>query len=295
VETAWITDLKRFAVHDGPGIRTTVFFKGCSLACRWCHNPENISFSRELAYFSHKCRHCGLCATLCQAHTVEEGQHRFDRRLCVQCGRCAEACPAEALRLYGREVTVDGLFDEVMEDAPFYAQSSGGVTLSGGECLCQPDFCAALLKKLKEAGVHTAVDTCGQVSRRALEETAAFTDLYLYDIKAFSEEVHHRATGHGNRQILENLRYLDALGKAIEIRIPLVPGYNEDQLPEIGALLSQLPRVTCVRVLAYHRYAAYKYPALGRENLMGETPAPTEEQLSSARQTLERFGLRVEE
>ena len=168
---AIISDLKRFAVHDGDGIRTTVFFKGCSLKCVWCHNPEGIGFKPQLAYYNHKCLGCGECVGVCPvgAHKVAEQGHSFNRELCIGCGKCSEVCFGNALTFYGKKVTVDELLPVLLEDREFYENSGGGVTISGGECLCQADFCTELLKKLKENGIHTAVDTCGFVPREAFE------------------------------------------------------------------------------------------------------------------------------
>lgn len=160
---ATIFDIKRFAVHDGDGIRTTVFFKGCPLKCVWCHNPEGISYMPQLAYYENKCVSCGECVEICpqKAHGIEKGRHSFDRNKCILCGECEKMCLGEALKLYGKEMTIDELMPLLLEDKDFYTTSGGGVTLSGGECLMQADFCAELLKKLKSENINTAVDTCG--------------------------------------------------------------------------------------------------------------------------------------
>lgn len=277
-----ISDIKRFAVHDGDGIRTTVFLKGCPLKCVWCHNPEGIGFSPQLAYYPHKCIGCGECVAVCPngAHSMEAG-HVFDREKCAGCGACQAVCLGSALTFYGKTVTASELLPQLLEDRAFYENSGGGVTLSGGECLMQADFCAQLLEMLKANGIHTAVDTCGFVSRAALDKVIPHTDIFLYDLKAFDEDVHIRCTGQSNRIILENLRYLDSLGKKCEIRIPFVPGYNDDQMEKLGAFLAPLQNITRVRVLAYHNYAGSKYEALGMENTLPEH-LPTQEQLQIA-------------
>lgn len=269
---ARISDIKRFAVHDGDGIRTTVFFKGCSLRCRWCHNPEGIDFHPQIAYYANKCLGCGECLSVCtsSAHKIVEERHVFDRESCSGCGKCAPACLGSALVYYGREVTVDELLPLVLEDREFYENSGGGVTLSGGECLMQAPFCRELLCRLKEEGIHTAVDTCGAVPWSHMEQVLPYTDIFLYDVKAYDEEVHIRCTGRSNVQILENLRKLDTLGKPVEIRIPYVPDYNADQMEKIAAFLQTLHNVTKVKVLAYHNYAGSKYAALGMENTLPE-------------------------
>ena len=276
----YVSNIQRFSLDDGPGIRTTVFFKGCPLRCVWCHNPEGIDPQKQIAYYAHKCQNCGSCATACAANTFDK-THVFDRNSCNGCKNCVQICPAEAFVAYGREVTLDQLLAALLEDKPFYENSGGGITLSGGECLCQADFCAELLQKCKAEGLHTAVDTCGFVPRAAFDKVIPYTDVFLYDLKAFDENVHIRCTGQSNKQILENLRYLDGQGCKIEIRIPYVPHYNDDQMEKISAFLKALHNVVRVRVLPYHNYAASKYKALG---LAHELPQalPTSEELARA-------------
>ncbi len=281
--TGFITDIKRFAVHDGDGIRTTVFLKGCPLKCVWCHNPEAISFRPQLAYYASKCIHCGECVEVCptHAHKLEDTGHSFDNALCCTCGKCAQVCLGSALTLYGKAVTVQELLPLLLEDRDFYETSGGGVTLSGGECLCQADFCAELMQALKQEGIHTAVDTCGFVPQSALDKIVPYTDIFLYDVKAIDEDVHIRCTDQSNKQILENLRYLDGCGKSIEIRIPYVPGFNDTQISKIAHFLKPLKHVKAVKVLPYHNYAGSKYTALGMQNTL---PAilPTDEQIQTA-------------
>lgn len=223
-----ISDIKRFAVHDGDGIRTTVFLKGCPLKCIWCHNPESISFQPQIACY----RHSG------------------------------------SVKIYGRGYAADELLPLLLEDRDFYESSGGGVTLSGGECLMQPQFCEELLHLLKKEGIHTAVDTCGFVSQKAIDQVIDDTDLFLYDIKAMDEAVHIRCTGQSNKVILDNLRYLDSSSKKIEIRIPYVPEHNADQMEKIADFLKDLKNVVKIKVLAYHNYAGSKYDALGMKNTL---------------------------
>lgn len=283
MRSARISDIKRFAVHDGDGIRTTVFLKGCSLKCVWCHNPEGISFKPQLAYYEKKCIGCGACVGICPAgaHTITENGHVFHREKCIGCGKCEEGCLGEALKFYGREMTVDELLPLLIEDRDFYDTSGGGVTLSGGECLCQADFCRELLQALKAEGINTAVDTCGFVPKEALDKVIPFTDMFLYDIKAIDENVHAKCTGQRNSVILENLRYLDGLGKKIEIRIPYVPEYNDGEVEKIRAFLDGLKNITKVRVLAYHNYAGSKYESLSMENTLPKR-LPTDEEIQKA-------------
>lgn len=280
-----IFEIKRFAVHDGDGIRTTVFLKGCPLKCVWCHNPEGIGFEKQLAYYSHKCIGCGACAAVCPAgvHSFENGIHKVEREKCIACGKCEEACFSQALKIYGTEISVEELLPILLEDKDFYGNSNGGVTLSGGECLMQADFCAELLKKLKEQGIHTAVDTCGFVSREAIDKVMPYTDIFLYDLKAYDEETHIKCTAQSNKMILENLRYIDQCGKAIEVRIPYVPDYNSDEIEKIETVLSQLKNLTKVRVLPYHNYAGSKYEALAMENTLPDK-VPEQKDIDKAKE-----------
>lgn len=274
-----IFDVKRFAVHDGDGIRTTVFLKGCPLKCVWCHNPEGISGRPKLAFYENKCIGCGECISECgeKAHTMEEGKHLFAHEKCAACGKCVDVCLGDALKLYGKWITAEELLPVLLEDRDFYASSGGGVTLSGGECLLQPEFCEELLKLLKENKIHTAVDTCGFVSREAIGRVMPYTDLFLYDIKAIDEEVHIRCTGQSNRIILQNLKYIDEAGGKIEIRIPYVPGYNDTQIEKIADFMAGLKNITKVRVLPYHNYAGSKYQALKMTDTLPERLPPEEE------------------
>lgn len=269
-----IFEIKRFAVHDGDGIRTTVFFKGCPLKCIWCHNPEGISFPSQLAFYENKCSLCGKCQNTCKnnAHIIENGKHSFIKEKCLSCGKCSDECFSSALTLYGKEMTVDELIPLLLEDKDFYDTSDGGVTLSGGECLMQADFCRELLKKLKENDIHTAVDTCGFVQKSAFDKVIPYTDIFLYDIKAIDEDVHIKCTGQSNKIILENLKYIDDLGKKIEIRVPYHPDLNGNQIKKMANLFKTLKNLTKVRVLPYHNYAGSKYDALGMENTLPDMP-----------------------
>ncbi len=275
--TGLLMDVKRFAVHDGPGVRTTLFLKGCPLRCLWCHNPEGISPRPETAYYAHKCMNCGECARVCPsgAQRMDAGGHIFEREMCVACGACEGACLGEAMKLFGRTVTVGEAESIALEDRAFYAHSGGGVTVSGGEPLLQADFVRALFERLKEQGVHTAVDTCGNVPWAAFESVLPFTDLFLFDVKHIDSDAHRALTGAGNERILDNLRRLSDAGARIEIRMPLVPGANDgmDTLERIGALLGGL-NVETMRVLPYHALARSKYAALGKPDTMPDVPSP---------------------
>lgn len=294
MNSVFVSDIKRFAVHDGDGIRTTVFLKGCPLKCVWCHNPESLSFRPQVAFYRHKCIECGECGLVCpeNAHVFDENGHIYRRNLCIACGKCEEFCLGDALKQYGKEMTVEELMPLLLEDREFFESSGGGITLSGGECLMHADFCAALLKRCKEEGLRTAVDTCGFVPRESLEKVIPYTDVFLYDVKAMDEAVHIRCTGQSNRIILDNLRYLNEKNCPVEVRIPYVPGWNDDQMEKIASFLSTLPCVTGVRVLAYHNFAGSKYDALEMENTLPDT-LPESGETAAAEEIMRSYGLTV--
>lgn len=282
-----IFEIKRFAVHDGDGIRTTVFFKGCPLKCVWCHNPEGISFDTELAYNSNKCISCGECVIVCptKAHYFDNGKHEFNRVKCIKCGKCKDVCFGQALTLYGKEMSLDDIMSVILKDKDFYDNSNGGVTLSGGECLCQVDFCVELLIKLKEYKIHTAIDTCGFIPHSVLDKVIPYTDVFLYDVKAVDEQTHIDCTTKSNKKIIENLRYLDKNGCKIEIRIPFVPKFNDYEIEKIGKLLSKISNLVKVRILPYHNFANSKYDCLGIKNTL-PSKLPTNEEIDKAKTIL---------
>ncbi len=277
--TGIIFDIKRYAVHDGPGIRTTVFLKGCPLTCIWCHNPEAISLSPELVVHPEKCIICGACLEQCplKAHeTTVNGERIFHRERCEACGKCVEVCYAEALTMYGKNVSVEEVMDEIRKDAEFYRNSGGGVTVSGGEPLVQHQFIMELLKQCKQEGFHTALDTCGYARWEALESCLPYLDLVLYDLKHIDAILHKNYTGVPNTRILVNLRKLDHYAVPIEIRIPVVPGINDSRevIEDIARFLQPMKNINGVRLLPFHRYADSKYMHLGRKNTMPDVDVP---------------------
>ena len=298
VATGTIFDIKRFAVHDGPGIRTTVFLKGCPLRCEWCHNPESINPQPELVLFAEKCIGCKACLEACPigAHSISEsGERTYDRDACELCGACVETCYAEALVMYGRQVTVEDVMVEVRKDTVFYENSAGGVTLSGGEPLFQREFTTSLLRQCKAESFHTALDTCGQVSWSTFEEALPFVDLVLYDLKHIDAAAHSQHTGTPNTRILDNLRRLGSRGVPIEIRMPIIPTINDSQpvIESTGAFLASLDSVTAVRLLPYHRLGTAKYLRLGRPNSMPDVEPPDKQRMKEIAGWLRRDGLKI--
>ncbi len=279
-----VLNIKHFEIHDGDGLRTTLFLKGCPLRCAWCHNPESLQPRPQLAFYSGKCVSCGLCAAACPngAHAFEEGRHVFRRERCVGCGKCENACPQNALKAFGRSVAAEDLLEELTADKKFYEATGGGVTVSGGEPLMQADFCAELLSLLKERGIDTAVDTSLYAPRAAIDKVAPFADVFLADVKAFDGTLHAACTGRDNALILENLAYLDGAGKRIEVRVPLIPTVNDGEMEKIACLLCGLKHLSGVKVLSYHRLALAKYEALGLDYRLPAVREPTAEERSRA-------------
>jgi len=286
-----IVGIKRFGIHDGDGIRTTLFLKGCPLRCIWCHNPEAISPKPQVAYLKEKCIGCGECVSICSAHSFSGGKHVYDRNKCVCCGRCENVCLGEALAFYGKEVSPEEVLPLLTEDRIFYGGSGGGVTLSGGEPLFQAGFSMELLKLLKAEGVHTAVDTCGFAGKGDIDKIIGYTDIFLYDIKFYDNKKHVQYTGCTNKPIIENLKYIDGKGKPIEIRIPLVPTINDDQVVPIGRFLSTLKHIVKVKLLPYYNFSSSKYEALEMENTLPAAETPDDYQLAEAVSILKSFGL----
>lgn len=266
-----IFDIKRYAIHDGPGIRTTVFFKGCPLRCPWCHNPEGEHPEPEIVWHKKRCQtHCQDCLPVCPKKAIQKKGKTvlIDLTRCDLCGVCVDVCPYEALQIIGREATVQDVMQEIQKDSVFYEESSGGVTFSGGEPLMQPEFLEALLKECRRDHIPTAVDTCGYVPSELFEKIAGKVDLFLYDIKLVDEERHKKHTGASNKIILENLRMLSDKGKRVIIRIPLVSDVNDDteNIRQTIEFLLSLKNVRKINLLPYHRGGEEKYRRLGAKN-----------------------------
>lgn len=292
-----VFDIRCFSIHDGPGIRTTVFFKGCPLACAWCHNPEGIGREPVLVYRANRCVRCGACLAACPqgAIALRDGAVRTDRSRCLHCGACTDVCYAEARELAGRRMTVEQVLTEVERDIVFYDESGGGVTFSGGEPLLQPDFLQALAQACRARGLHTALDTCGLASWEVLDRVREHIRLFLYDVKLIDEERHRRFTGASNALILQNLRRLAAGGHSLVLRLPLVPGVNDDaaNVRATGALAAELG-IAEVDLLPYHRAGLDKYERLAMDYALPDTRPPTAEQVEAVAAMLRGYGLQVE-
>lgn len=262
-----VFNIQKFSVNDGAGIRTTVFLKGCPLSCIWCHNPESKRVYPELMYNAEKCVMCGKCATVCpkNVHLFENGKHIIARERCIGCGKCEEACLYEAIEIAGKEKTVDEVLDEVMKDKIFYDTSGGGITLSGGEPLLQFDFALAILKKSKELGLNTAIETCGYTDEDKILQIAPYVDLFLYDYKLTDSALHKKYTGVENDKIIRNIRLLNEIGKSIILRCPIIPGINDndEHFSGIAKLADELENVIEVNIEPYHPLGKSKAERLG--------------------------------
>ena len=292
-----IFDVKRFSVHDGPGIRTTVFFKGCPLNCWWCHNPEGQAEEPELVLRPDRCIGCGACVDVCTHNAiVRQGEVIVTQReRCTACGACVEVCYADAREIVGNRVTADQVIEEIERDVAFYDQSGGGATFSGGEPLAQPEFLRDILRACKQQGIHTTLDTCGFAPWSELDTLRGDVDLFLYDLKLMDAERHRESAGVSNERILENLQRLSEGDHRIVLRVPVIPGINDDDenLQRIGQFAAQLPSLERVDLLPYHRIGRDKYHGLGRACTMPDTLPPSDGRMVEIAQALRRFDLAV--
>jgi pyruvate formate lyase activating enzyme len=292
-----IFNIQRYSIHDGPGIRTTVFFKGCPLRCLWCQNPESQTFQQELFYNKERCTGCGRCLTACPEKAIEifEGRSRTHRTLCKACGACAEVCPEEARVLMGKRVSAEEVFEEVKKDAIFYERSGGGVTLSGGEPLAQPEFSIQILSQCKSSGIHTAIETCGHAPWETVERVLKVVDLVLFDLKHMDPMEHRKITGVSNALVLENLkRIYHESHVALAIRIPVIPGFNdtpENMEATVSFILKDLDASVPVHLLPYHRLGDSKREQMEcTEPSLGIVP-PSDEQVEKLKGFFESQGL----
>lgn len=285
MKTAVVTNIQRYSTHDGDGVRTTIFFKGCPLSCRWCHNPESQDFRKELFFYGNKCKNCGGCIPRCSsgANGMEAGKLVFDRSKCTACGSCTDWCIYEARELAGVDYTVEQLVKEAKKDRMFYEQSGGGVTLSGGEVMSQDvEFLEPLCRALHREGLSVFIDTCGFAPYEKYEKILPYVDTFLYDIKAMDSAIHQEWTGVENGLILENLKKLSAAGANIYIRIPTIGGVNADEgfMQQVIAFLKENNiHPAQVNLLPYHNYGRNKYASLAKEYDDASMQVPTNEQM----------------
>ncbi len=288
--------IQRYSIQDGPGIRTTVFLKGCPLDCWWCHNPEGRSPRPEVVTVESRCAACGACQAACP---LNPGGGFDGLPLpvdgCRLCGACVEACPTGARRMIGASMDAAGLMDEVLKDRVFYDDSGGGVTFSGGEPLAQPEFLAEMLRRCRKAGLHTALDTCGHVPADRLLEIAPLADLVLYDLKLMDEQAHLRYTGASNERILDNLRLLARAHGNVQLRVPLVGGVNDSpaELEAMAAFADEIGSIRRVSLLPYHASGAAKFRRLGEDYRLADAKTPPADALDRAAQRFRKRGLTV--
>ncbi|MEM2135063.1 MAG: glycyl-radical enzyme activating protein [Candidatus Jordarchaeaceae archaeon] len=296
MKEAVIFNIERFSTEDGPGIRTVVFMKGCPLKCVWCHNPEGQSFQQEIFVFDRRCIDCGDCVQICpeKAIIVEDKTPKIDRDKCNNCGKCAEVCIPKAIEVVGKKMTPDEVLKEVKKDKVFYETSNGGVTLTGGEPISQIEFLEEFLKKCKEAGIHTAIETSGCTKWETYERILPYTDLVMYDLKEMDAEKSLEYVGIKPDLILENAEKMSRV-KPMWIRVPVIPGYtaNEDNIRKIAEFIAEkLPSVERIDLLPHHRLGEPKYKNLGRKYALDGVKPPDKEEMLKYKKIMESLGLK---
>ncbi|MPW26512.1 glycyl-radical enzyme activating protein [Alkalibaculum sp. M08DMB] len=307
-----VYDIQGFSIQDGPGIRTTVFLKGCPLSCPWCHSPESQAFGSQLSWMSMRCigiEQCGKCLNVCEKGAITPGEVtkksgtdediqyvHINRKICDNCGSCTEVCYPGGLSMCGEEYTVNDLVDRVSKDTPFYEQSGGGVTISGGEALSQPQFVFEVLKSLKEIEIHTALDTTGFTDGKNIDAVLPYTDLFLYDLKHMDSVQHKQVVGVANEKILENAKRIAKAGGKIQVRIPVIPHFNDsqDNIRQTGEFCKSLGEaVVLVQLLPYHNLGITKYQRIFDDVKVLEAEPPSDEKIQKLKEILEDFGLTV--
>lgn len=296
MEQGLIFNIQKYSIHDGPGIRTTVFFKGCPLDCWWCHNPESQKVERQLMFLPNKCIICRDCEKVCPTGAISflNKGFNYNRSKCELCEKCAEICPSEALEFAGKKLNQEDVIKEIEKDKVFYEESGGGVTFSGGEPLVQIDFLDSLLTLAKKKGLHTTIDTCGYAPWENIKRIKDNVDLFLYDIKHMNNEKHKKYTGVSNELILDNLRKLAGEGKKIWVRIPIIPGINDDasNIKETCEFISSL-NLRDVFILPYHNIAIDKYKRLEMEYKIPDIKNPDDKVMEGIAEKFKAYGLKV--
>lgn len=292
-----ISNIQRFSLDDGEGIRTTVFFKGCNLKCKWCHNPECIDFGPAVQLIKTSCTSCGICEKVCKqkVHRITNGQHTMEREACIHCGECMEFCNNDALKRVGKNYSAEEVMDIILKDKAYYETSGGGVTFSGGEPMLALSMLKELLMKCKKQGLSTAVDTAGHVSFDKYQKVMPYTDVFLIDLKVWDDEKHRFYTGVSNALIKENIRRISDSGKRIIIRIPVIGSVNDDlkELGEMAEFLKSIKMVELVQLLPYHLYGIGKYEMIGMESEQERFYAPGSEFMNQACALFQKKGITV--
>jgi len=289
-----IFNIERCAFHDGSGLRTIVFLKGCPLRCKWCANPEGLSFSQDIAFFQDKCTDCGRCIEVCPEKAISkssESKIKIDRNRCSLCARCVDVCPSSAVQIIGKEYTTGEVIKEVLKDEIFYRVSGGGITLSGGEPLAQPDLSAEILKKSRELGLGTAIETSGQADWKVFQKVLKYCDAVLFDFKQIDPQKHKELTGVDNNRILNNAIKISKMGIPIIARLPIIPGFNDskEDFTNLLNFLKKLKTVIRVDLLPYHRLGTSKYNALDRDYPVEDIQPPTKQELEDLKEIAESY------
>ena len=295
--TGVIFDIKKYAIHDGPGIRTTIFFKGCPLACRWCHNPEGMNVAVQRIYRQQRCIGCGECMQICPRQAIRQTAEGMiaDLSKCELCRTCAQHCPSDAVEFIGQKVTVAEVVRQIEKDIAFYDQSRGGVTFSGGEPLMQPEFLLQLLDACRHLDLHRTVDTTGYADAKLLLKVAQKTDLFLYDLKLMDPEKHRKYTGVSNEQILDNLKQLTQNDVRIQVRMPVIPGINSDaeNIDKTADFIHSLGKIEHVSLLPFHNSAQAKYRRLNMQSISTPIAPPGAGMVQNIAARLKKTGLKV--
>ena len=289
-----IFNIQKFSLHDGPGIRSIVFFKGCHMSCLWCSNPESQDIAPQIMFNKNLCTECGRCESECENSAIDMNSvNRIIRSKCTECKKCVEVCLNSALVFEGKEYTVEKIIEELKKDSIHYRRSKGGITLSGGEALLQPDFAADLLKECKSYGWHTAIETAMYVNSEAVKKVIPYVDLAMIDIKTMNSEIHRKFTGVNNDIILDNIKLSDELAEEIIIRVPVIEGFNADlnSIREIAEFSKSLKHLKRIDLLPYHNYGESKYEAIGRKYQLSHLESPSEDKMSRLKSLVESMGI----